>query len=54
MMTGYRRNFIPGGSKHGRVSDWPYSTFHQMVRRGIYPEDRAGDNGNADSGFGER
>ncbi len=43
--------------KHGhvnRVSDWPYSTFHQMVRLGIYPEDWAGVGGNAGSGFGER
>jgi putative transposase len=43
--------------KHGhvsRVSDWPYSTFHQMVRLGNYPEDWAGDVGDAESGFGER
>jgi putative transposase len=43
--------------KHGhvnRVSDWPYSTFHQMVRLGVYPEDWAGDSGNTDSSFGER
>ena len=28
--------------KHGlvaRVSDWPYSSFHRMVKLGIYPED---------------
>jgi putative transposase len=28
--------------KHGhvtRVSDWPYSSFHRMVRLGIYPAD---------------
>jgi putative transposase len=28
--------------KHGlvtRVRDWPYSSFHRMVRLGIYPED---------------
>ena len=31
--------------KHGwvkSVKDWPYSTFHQMVEKGIYPEDWAG------------
>ena len=27
----------------GRVSDWPYSTFHRDVRQGLYPEDWAGD-----------
>jgi putative transposase len=33
--------------KHGhvtRVADWPYSSFHRMVRLGIYPLDWAGDN----------
>ena len=43
--------------KHGhvtRVSDWPYSTFHQMVKLGIYPEDWAGESGSADFCFGER
>ncbi len=25
----------------GRVSDWPYSTFHRDVRQGLYPEDWA-------------
>ncbi|MDP2225720.1 hypothetical protein [Nitrosomonas sp.] len=32
--------------KHGhvrRVADWPYSTFHQYVARGIYPMDWCGD-----------
>ncbi|MCU1718119.1 REP-associated tyrosine transposase [Pseudomonas sp. 5P_3.1_Bac2] len=32
--------------KHGLVScvaDWPYSTFHRDVRRGLYPKDWAGD-----------
>lgn len=31
--------------KHGhvrRVADWPYSTFHQYVARGIYPVDWCG------------
>ena len=32
--------------KHGlvsRVADWPYSTFHQYVRHGVYPLDWAGE-----------
>ena len=32
--------------KHGlvkRVADWPYSTFHYLVKEGIYPENWAGD-----------
>jgi len=32
--------------KHGhvkRVQDWPYSTFHHYVERGIYPLDWCGD-----------
>jgi putative transposase len=39
----------------GRVSDWPYSSFHRMVRNGVYPGDWAGDSW-ADDGhqFGER
>ncbi|MGH8659046.1 MAG: REP-associated tyrosine transposase [Gammaproteobacteria bacterium] len=31
--------------QHGyvkRVADWPYSTFHREVRRGLYPRDWAG------------
>ena len=31
--------------KHGlveRVADWPYSTFHRLVAKGIYPSDWAG------------
>ncbi|GLR11927.1 transposase [Chitinimonas prasina] len=31
--------------KHGlvqSVSDWPYSTFHRLVARGVYPADWAG------------
>ena len=43
--------------KHGlaaRVSDWPYSSFHRMVRDGIYPEDWAGDVAGLDGEFGER
>jgi putative transposase len=43
--------------KHGRVKrvmDWPYSTFHRMVRLGIYPKDWAGDSSEIGGGFGER
>jgi putative transposase len=32
--------------KHGlveRVQDWPYSTFHRWVERGVYPVDWGGD-----------
>ncbi len=43
--------------KHGhvkRVADWPFSSFHRMVRLGIYAEDWAGDGATHTSGFGER
>src|SRR2546429_172743 len=43
--------------KHGqvtRVSDWPYSSFHRMVKLGIYPADWGGDIADNDTGFGER
>jgi len=43
--------------KHGlvtRVRDWPHSSFHRMVRLGIYPEDWAGDVPGGEGGFGER
>jgi putative transposase len=43
--------------KHGhvtRVKDWPHSSFHRMVRLGLYPEDWAGDLGKSDHRFGER
>ncbi len=32
--------------KHGhveRVADWPFSSFHRFVERGIYPQDWGGD-----------
>jgi putative transposase len=38
----------------GRVKDWPYSSFHRMVRLGVYPEDWAGDFTNDGAEFGER
>ena len=31
--------------KHGlvrRVADWPHSTFHRLVKAGVYPLDWAG------------
>jgi putative transposase len=37
-----------------RVIDWPHSSFHRMVRLGIYPEDWAGDNREDSGSFGER
>jgi putative transposase len=43
--------------KHGhvtRVRDWRHSSFHRMVRLGIYPEDWAGDAGGVDGAYGER
>ena len=43
--------------KHGlakRVRDWPHSSFHRMVRRGVYPEDWAGDVSAESVEFGER
>ena len=43
--------------KHGHVSrvrDWPYSSFHRMVRLGVYPRDWAGDATREGAGFGER
>ena len=43
--------------KHGlvtRVVDWPYSSFHRLVKLGVYPEDWAGDVANLSSDFGER
>ncbi len=43
--------------KHGhvtRVSDWPHSSFHRLVRRGVYPADWAGDAAADGAEFGER
>ena len=43
--------------KHGlvtRVRDWPHSSFHRYVRRGVLPEDWAGDLAETQSSFGER
>ena len=38
----------------GRVRDWPHSSFHQYVRRGLLPADWGGDVGDNKEGFGER
>jgi putative transposase len=43
--------------KHGhvrRVCDWRHSSFHRMVRLGVYPRDWAGDAADDRSRFGER
>jgi REP-associated tyrosine transposase len=43
--------------KHGlvtRVRDWRYSSFHLDVRRGLLPEDWAGDLDDGAPGYGER
>ena len=43
--------------KHGFVTqarDWPHSSFHRMVKLGMYPEDWAGDVAELGAGFGER
>jgi putative transposase len=37
-----------------RVGDWPYSSFHVYVRRGVLPADWAGDVGESTRDFGER
>jgi len=43
--------------KHGhvrRVRDWPYSSFHRMVKLGIHPDDWGGDVKDDGNEFGER
>ncbi len=48
-------HFNPAKHGHvGRVRDWPYSSFHRMVRLGVYPLDWAGHAAKGDPGFGER
>ena len=37
-----------------RVRDWPHSSFHFYVRRGLLPEDWAGEVKESTSGYGER
>jgi putative transposase len=39
----------------GRVADWPHSSFHRMIRLGLYPENWASGSANSDeNAFGER
>ena len=43
--------------KHGyvaRVMDWPHSSFHRMMRLGIYPIDWGGDTREIETNYGER
>jgi putative transposase len=48
-------HFNPVKHRHvTRVVDWPFSSFHRMVRLGIYPHDWASDIAVDESGFGER
>lgn len=37
-----------------KVCDWPHSSFHYYVRRGILPEDWGGDFSQDEASFGER
>ncbi|KPN74061.1 transposase [Neisseria sp. 74A18] len=37
----------------GRVSDWPYSSFHRYVQKGILPADWAGNGMETEGDFGE-
>ncbi|MGA7523894.1 MAG: hypothetical protein WBW84_15690 [Acidobacteriaceae bacterium] len=37
-----------------RVRDWPHSSFHRYVRRGLLPQDWGGDIAGSKGGFGER
>lgn len=43
--------------KHGyveRPQDWPYSSFHRLVRAGTYPREWSRRADDPDGGFGER
>jgi putative transposase len=43
--------------KHGhveKVAQWPFSSFHRMVRQGIYPASWAGTPDENETAFGER
>ena len=42
--------------KHGlcqQAADWPYSTFHRLVKTGVYPADWGGPLSEAEGDFGE-
>jgi putative transposase len=48
-------HFNPVKHRHvGRTKDWEYSSFHRMVRLGVYPEDWGGDRRDDGASFGER
>ena len=48
-------HFNPVKHEHvRRVEDWPYSSFHRMVRAGLYRRDWAGDAADIGMTFGER
>jgi putative transposase len=50
-------HFNPVKHRHvSCVADWPYSSFHRLVRLGVYPRDWAGNAKDFESedGFGER
>jgi putative transposase len=48
-------HFNPVKHRHvGRAKDWEYSSFHRMVRLGVYPEDWGGDSWDDGASFGER
>jgi putative transposase len=48
-------HFNPVKHGHGgRVKDWPYSSFHRLVRLGLYPRDWAGDVWGEGLDLGER
>jgi putative transposase len=47
-------HFNPVKHSHvARVQDWPYSSFHRMVRLGVYPASWVGE-AQHETGFGER
>jgi hypothetical protein len=57
ILRGTPITLISNPVKHGlvaRVRDWPFSSFHRMVRLGVYPEDWAGGGDDAAGAFGER
>jgi hypothetical protein len=57
VLPDYRHAVHINPVKHGlvtRVRDWPHSSFHRMVKDGVYPEDWAGDVSDRDEEYGER
>jgi putative transposase len=48
-------HFNPVKHRHVKqVADWPYSSFHRMVKLGVYPLDWGGEALPDAGGFGER